>query len=199
MIPQGLSLQPNVITGEKEKEIIAWLDNQTWSTELSRRTQHYGYNYNYKSKDLTPGAPIEGPLLEIAQTIENAGLMKPVQLRDPTQLDPQRNLRFQCIVNEYYRNQGIAPHIDKVSFGPTIIAISIGADVVMSFNRNAETFECFLPQRSMMMMTGSARYEWKHSIPKCVTYLTPEGKKIKKPDAYRRISLTYRELASNTI
>lgn len=183
MIPQGLSLQPNVITGQKEKEIIAWLDNQTWSTELSRRTQHYGYNYNYKSKDLTPGAPIEGPLLEIAQTIENAGLMKPVQ----------------CIVNEYYRNQGIAPHIDKLSFGPTIIAISIGADVVMSFNRNAETFDCFLPQRSMMMMTGSARYEWKHSIPKCVTYLTPEGKKIKKPDAYRRISLTYRELASNTI
>ena len=92
MIPQGLSLQPNVITAEKEHEIISWLDNQTWSTELSRRTQHYGYNYNYKSKDLTPGTPIQGPLLEISQSIEQAGLMKPVQLRDPTQLDPQRNL-----------------------------------------------------------------------------------------------------------
>jgi len=192
MIPQGLSLQPNVITPEKEHEIISWLDNQTWSTELSRRTQHYGYNYNYKTKDLTLGTPIKGPLLEISQTIERAGLMKPVQ----------------CIVNEYYRDQGISPHIDKLSFGPTIIGISIGSDVSMTFNRNTEKFECFLPQRSMMMMTGPARYEWRHSIPKCVTYLTPasdarsgspwaltEGKKIKKSDTYRRISLTYRELA----
>ena len=107
--------------------------------------------------------------------------------------------RFQCIINEYYRNQGISPHIDNLSFGPTIIGISIGADVGMTFDRNTkdstETFECFLPQRSMMMMTGPARYEWKHSISKCVTYVTPEGKKIKKPDTYRRISLTYRELA----
>lgn len=190
MIPQGLSLQPNIITPEKEHEIISWLDNQTWSTELSRRTQHYGYNYNYKSKDLTPCIPIQGPLLEILQRIQLAELMKPVQ-----QVKSQTDLRFQCIVNEYRRNQGISPHIDNLSFGPTIIGISLGADVSMTFNRNNETFPCFLPQRSMMMMTGPARYEWRHSISKCVTYVTPAGEKIKKPDTYRRISLTYRELA----
>lgn len=180
MIPQGLSLQPNIFTVEKEKEIIQWLDNQTWSNDLSRRTQHYGYVYNYKSKNITPGRPIEGPLLEISQMIERAGLMKPVQV----------------IVNEYYRDQGIAPHVDNLSFGPTIIGISIGADVTMTFHHNNSViFNCFLPQRSMMMMTGPARYEWKHSIPKSVTYITPDGNKIKKPETYRRISLTYRELA----
>jgi hypothetical protein len=28
------------------------IDKNTWSTELKRRVQHYGYKYDYKSKDL---------------------------------------------------------------------------------------------------------------------------------------------------
>jgi len=168
-IPEGLALQPNIISVEKEKEIIEWLDSREWSNELSRRTQHYGYGYNYKHKDLIPGPPLEGPILKIAQIIEKAGLMKPVQ----------------CIVNEYYRNQGIAPHIDNLAFGPVVIGISLGADGVMTFERGNEIFEFFLPQR----------YEWKHGINKRVTYIDNHGKKVIKSQDYRRISLTFRELA----
>lgn len=175
----GLSLQPEVISQEKEIEIINWLDVHQWSGELARRTQHYGYGYNYRSKNLTPGPPLEGPVLEIAQIIEKAGLMNPVQ----------------CIVNEYTRNQGIAPHIDNLAFGPTVIGVSIGADGVLVFERGRERFECFLPRRSFMMMTGSARYEWKHGIDKRVIYNDSNGQKITKPTDYRCISLTYRELA----
>jgi alkylated DNA repair dioxygenase AlkB len=181
IIPEGLSLELDVITPEKEKEIITWLDNREWSTELSRRTQHYGYSYNYRSGDLKPINPIEGPLLDIANMIEKAGLMKPVQ----------------CIANEYYREQGISPHIDHLSFGPTVIGLSIGGDTVMTFNhiKSNEIFNCFLPQRSIMMMTGPARYEWKHSIGKTVSYINSSGMKITKPQNYRRISLTYRTIS----
>lgn len=178
-VPEGLSLQLNVITPEREQEIIQWLDSHQWSTELSRRTQHFGYNYNYKGKNLLPGQPLEGPILEIAQKIEATGLMKPVQ----------------CIVNEYYRDQGIAGHIDNMVFGPVIMGLSIGADAVMVFERGTERFECFLPRRSLMMMQGPARKEWKHGIEKRVTYTDNTGAKITKPSDYRRISLTYRELA----
>ena len=100
-IPEGLSLQQDVITVDKEAEIISWLDSRPWSTEISRRTQHFGYDYNYKHKHVTPGPALEGPILEIAQMIQRSGLMTPVQ----------------CIVNEYYRDQGIAPHIDSLLFG----------------------------------------------------------------------------------
>jgi alkylated DNA repair dioxygenase AlkB len=193
VVPQGLSLQPDVITSETEANIISWLDNRTWSTEISRRTQHFGFEYNYTHKDLRPGSPLEGPILEIAHKIEKLGLMNPTQ----------------CIVNEYYRNQGIAPHIDNLVFGPTIISLSIGSDGVLEFtrknsnnliNENQETlrtdkFECFLPRRSMMMITGPARYEWRHGIDKKVTFSDPDGQKIIKAPDYRRISLTYRELA----
>lgn len=179
VVPEGLALQLDVITPEKEAEIIGWLDSQQWSNELSRRTQHFGYTYDYKRKDINPGVPMQGPILEIAQMLERAGLMKPVQ----------------CIVNEYYRNQGIAPHIDKLTFGPTIIGLSIGSDGVMVFERGTERFECFLPRRSVVMLTKAARYDWKHSLEKKVTYTNAAGIKVSKPQDYRRISLTYRELA----
>jgi len=178
-VPDGLSLTLNFISPEKEQEIISWLDTQNWSNDISRRTQHYGYNYGYKSKNLVPGQPLIGPILDISNMIEKYELIKPVQ----------------CIVNEYYRDQGITPHIDAKMFGPTIIGVSIGADVTMIFERGTEKFECFLPRRSIMMMTGQARYEWKHSIEKRVTYIDNIGQKVTKPKDYRRISLTYRELS----
>lgn len=54
---------------------------------------------------------ISGPLLDLIQTF-------PHKVRD--KID-------QCIVNEYTRNQGIAPHIDSPSqFGDTIIGVSLG-------------------------------------------------------------------------
>lgn len=182
VVPEGLSLQLNVITPEKEAEIITWLDTRNydpWSTALSRRTQHFGYEYNYTGKSIAPGPPMVGPILDLAQYIEKVGLMKPEQ----------------CIVNEYFRDQSIAGHTDKIIFCPVIIGISLGADVVMTFERGIEKFECFLPRRSMMMITGQARYEWKHGIQKRVTYIDNLGNKITKPNNYRRISLTYRSIA----
>ena len=186
-IPSGLFLTPNFISAEKEAEIITWLDARPWSTEISRRTQHFGYSYNYNKKDITLTNPMEGPILEIAQMIEQMGIMKS---RDT-------NVR-QCIVNEYYRNQGIAPHIDNLKFGPIVIGLSIGNDAVMTFTRGTEIFECFLPRLSMVMLSQDARYEWKHSIDKRVTYTSPCGQKITKPQDYRRISLTYRSLSNDT-
>jgi hypothetical protein len=53
--PQGLTLNFEIITPEKETEIITWLDTQQWSTDLSRRTQHYGHLYNYKGGSLRIG------------------------------------------------------------------------------------------------------------------------------------------------
>lgn len=77
MIPSGLSLQEEVITIDKEHEIITWLDSREWSNKISRRTQHYGYEYNYGSKDIMIGPKLEGPILDIANLITKAGLMKP--------------------------------------------------------------------------------------------------------------------------
>lgn len=182
-IPEGLYLTPDFLTEAEEHEIIAWLDTQSWSTALARRTQHYGYNYDYSTKNInmTPTTPISGPLQRIANRLSDI-----IQDFTPTQ----------CIVNEYTRSQGIAPHIDKLSFGPIIISISLNADTVMVFTRDTEVFEYLLPRRSIVMLSGPARYEYKHSINKNATYIDPTTElKVIKPHDYRRISLTYRTLA----
>ena len=107
----------------------------------------------------------------------------------------------QCIVNEYYQTQGIAAHIDNKNFGPTIIGMSIGADGVITFKRGAGygheagRYDCFLPRRSVMMMVSEARYVWTHEISGNKSY-SIDGVRTPKPIDYRRISLTFRELAS---
>lgn len=181
-IPEGLCLTLDFITEAEEQEIVTWLDTQSWSTALTRRTQHYGYIYDYTRKNvqMTPTTPISGPLERIAERLSAI-----VNDFKPTQ----------CIVNEYTRSQGIAPHIDNLSFGPIIISISLLADTVMVFTRNSEVFERLLPRRSFVMLSGPARYEYKHSINKNVTYISPTTHlKVTKPHDYRRISLTYRTL-----
>lgn len=177
--PLGLGFCTEAITPEMESQVIQWLDSRTWSTELSRRTQHFGYGYGYKNKSLTPGEPLSGPILTIANLIRNAGFFNPTQ----------------CIVNEYMRSQGIAAHIDNTKFGDKVVGISISADGVMIFTRGAEKVPVFLPRRSMILMSGEARYQWKHEISKLVTYVDGNGNSVVKPADYRRISLTYRELA----
>lgn len=183
-IPSGLTVHPNIISPENEQILLSWIDSQTWSrvtpsNPYSRRVQHYGYDYSYRSGGLTPTTPISGPLLGLVDHFDRAGLMKPVQ----------------CIINEYYQTQGISSHTDNKNFGPTIIGVSIGADAVMTFRRGTERYDCFLPRRSVLIMTGEARYLWTHEISSNKSYMLGD-QRIMKPDDYRRISLTFRELAN---
>lgn len=59
ILPEGLVFMRNFITQEEEKELIQHLDNKTWSNELHRRVQHYGYKYDYKCKKIVQDPNIE--------------------------------------------------------------------------------------------------------------------------------------------
>lgn len=172
----GLIIKHEFITESDELYIMTWLDTKTWSTELSRRTQHYGYKYGYRSQNATPTVPIECPLLHVCKFISD-NLFK---------VD-------QCIANEYYRDQGIAAHIDSNIFGPNIAIISLSGDTNMTFSNGSESVDIFLPRRSLILLTGPARYEYKHAINKNTSYVVNDTK-IVKPADYRRVSLTYRSL-----
>jgi alkylated DNA repair dioxygenase AlkB len=175
-IPKGLYFMYEVITEKEEEEIIKWLDEQEWSTVLKRRTQHYGYEYNYNSKDVKRTKEMSGPILQLS-----AKLSKIMNAQ-------------QCIVNEYTEQQGISPHIDSDMFGPIIVGLSIGADCNMIFTADGkERYVAYLPRRSFVLLQDDARHLWKHSIPMTKYVITSDGKKVKSSD-YRRISLTYRTI-----
>ena len=179
--PKGLKYYPNVLTEESEKILVEWIDHQKWNESLSRRTQHYGYEYNYRSRTAAkPTRAIEGPLYDLATSLQESEIMTPTQ----------------CIINEYTQNQNISAHIDALIFGPVVVSVSLLAPTLMLFTNGTEKFEIVLEPRSMVILTEDARYKWKHEIVKRQNFKLPDGTIYTKPSNYRRISLTYRTLAN---
>ena len=109
----------------------------------------------------------------------------------------------QLTINEYKPGDGIGSHVDTPSaFSDGLISISLNSDIVMEFRRvrreaDSEKKETdpagdrklvYLPPRSLLLMSGPARYEWEHYI---VTRMTDthNGKVLPRG---LRVSLTLR-------
>jgi len=77
----------------------------------------------------------------------------------------------QMTVNHYKPGEGIGSHIDTTSaFGDGLISISLNSGIVMEFTNTKSNSEkpekklVYLPRRSVVLMSGPARYEWEHQI-----------------------------------
>jgi alkylated DNA repair dioxygenase AlkB len=143
----------------REGSIVSFIDTLPWDTTLARRTQQYGFRYDFKRKTCTPTTPIP-PALQL--TLDGV-------------------VFTQLIVNEYVGNQSIASHTDAPCFGSTIAIISLGDPCYMHFTRGKDKRGVLLSHNSLLVMSGSERYDWKHAI---------GGQNFR-----RRISLTYRTMA----
>jgi alkylated DNA repair protein alkB homolog 8 len=125
----------------------------------------------------------------------------------------------QVTANEYLAGQGIRAHIDtRSAFGPVIASLSLLAPTVMEFripdtrpgrdgagegeaggggegdgtaeHPNASNVVLNVPARSLLLLTGPARYEWAHAItPRLWDNI--EGRA--RPRS-RRVSITFRSL-----
>lgn len=174
----GLKYIQDYITTEQEEALIKIIDEQNWMINLKRRVQHYGYEYDYKSKNVSTkflGAlPIW--LSRICQNLYNSGIFD--------------TLPDQVIINEYQAGQGISPHIDCIPcFGETICSLSLGSACIMDFIE-AVKIPILLEPRSLICIKGDARFKWKHGIAqrKQDIFL---GTRIPRK---RRISLTFRNI-----
>ena len=183
-LPAGLIFVPNFISVEDEHAILKLLDDPsraTWSTELSRRVQHFGYRYNYKLRALSSADRI-------------ADLPEPLRWLGEELVSMQyfTSLPDQVIVNEYELGQGISAHIDRETcFGPVVASLSMASDAVMDFRSpDGEAGSLLLRARSMVILTHDARYRWQHSI---------AGRKRdriqgRESARQRRVSLTFRSV-----
>src|SRR5277367_3320569 len=110
---EGLEYFSNFIGTKEEANLISTIDSYPWSSELKRRTQHYGYKYDYTKKKVDDSMYI--------------GLIPPWMASYCTRLvglglfDRKPN---QIIINEYMPGQGISRHVDCVScFGRTVASL----------------------------------------------------------------------------
>lgn len=196
---QGLEYIKDFITSEESSKLIDFIDKQVWSKDLSRRTQHYGYKYDYSSSNTK----------EKAEKIPEEFLFLLDKLKEyfPNGTD-------QIIINEYLQSQGISKHIDKCDiFDDTLASISLLCPTEMKF------YECekieekilfskkkitrketgvvhtqILEPNSLVLLSNEIRYHWKHEIQKNKTFTLTNGKKYKKESNYRRVSITFRKM-----
>lgn len=175
----GLLYYPDFLSTDEERELLAHIDSAPWITELKRRVQHYGWRYDYKARTIDAGMRI-GPLPDWAAVLAR-------QLTDEEILP---EVPDQVIVNEYVENQGISKHIDgELCFTEPIAVISLLEPWEMVFRHDNERKGLVLHTRSLLVMTGDARYKWTHEIPH----------RLHEPGNFRRkrrVSVTLRKVIS---
>ncbi|KAI8353328.1 hypothetical protein BD560DRAFT_408252 [Blakeslea trispora] len=181
----GLLVVKEFVDQEEESQLVDAVDRQTWSglgigpnPELKRRTQQYGHLFSYRYRKVLEEY---GPLPDFSQFIVDRIMQHGWMPHQPNHL----------LVNEYNPGQGIMPHIDAPAlFGPAILSLSLLSDCIMKFTGEKE-IDVVLPRRSMAILTGDARYKYKHSISKDLIETTPDGTCIERD---RRVSFTFREI-----
>ena len=178
----GLSYISDFIDAQTEESLIRVIDDQPWITDLKRRVQHYGYKYDYKARNVTPDSKlgdIPTWLMPYCESLQSAGLFQ--------------RLPDQVIINEYQPGQGIAPHIDCIPcFDAIIASLSLDSACLMNFkhSKTKQSTSQLLEPRSLMVLSGEARYEWQHSISPRKT--DNHGSEIILRN--RRLSLTFRNV-----
>ncbi|MDB4430906.1 alpha-ketoglutarate-dependent dioxygenase AlkB [Pseudomonadales bacterium] len=152
---KGLVYIPNYISVENEAYMLKTADEAVWDTTLKRRTQHYGWRYDYKARKVTQEMKL-GALPHFVSRIAKSVVWNGLAMQEPDQ----------AILNEYQVGQGIGFHIDcEPCFGDKIFSLSLGSSAVMNFKRGDTKRSILLEPRSLLMMYGDARHLWQHSIP----------------------------------
>jgi len=212
---------PNFINDKEAQELINFIDSQEWvshemtdNTSMKRLTQQYGYTYNFASKQLRTDksqfVPFPGQLSFLLERIQPLYGETPIQ---------------NMIINEYIGSQGITRHLDRTDyFGETVVSLSLlepcpfvfyefehveWNKIVGARNENQHTTRkltgreasVMLKPNSLLVLSGEARYDWQHEIPKQnpikhsdLGTEETEEKWFRREPTYRRVSLTFRSV-----
>ncbi|CAL7935142.1 unnamed protein product [Xylocopa violacea] len=156
LLPPGLKLIEDCITEEEEKLLLNTID---WSNEESsdlkhRKVKHFGYEFQYGSNTIDP----EKSITPIPENYHFLQVLLKKYHNVPYEYD-------QLTINRYLSGQGIPPHIDTHSaFEDSILSLSLGSACLMDFKKEDEKVAVLLPPRSLLIMSGEARYAWSHGI-----------------------------------
>ena len=103
----------------------------------------------------------------------------------------------QILINFYDPGDSFPSHVDDpIAYGDTICSLSLLSDYNINFknyigDRTGDRFDLNLPRRSLLIMSGDSRYNWKHGIlPKTFDYCSDGSIRTRKS----RISITCRRV-----
>ncbi len=175
--PEGFVLERDFLNEDEENQAItvirelAFKEFRMHGVLAKRRIVHFGLRYAFGSHRLTPASEIPKELHFICS---RAALLAGV---DPADF-------AETLITEYQPGAGIGWHRDAPPFG-IVAGISLAASCRMRLRHDSggksQTITVELPRRSIYLLTGSSRNDWRHAIP---------------PVAETRYSITFRTLRS---
>jgi alkylated DNA repair dioxygenase AlkB len=153
----GMDYREEFISRDEERELLVQLEAmdlapfrfQGWTG--NRKTQSYGWRYDFDDASFQPTEPI------------------------PTWLEPLRDKAAvlagseiaHALVARYDAGAGIGWHKDRSVFD-RVVGISLNTPAVLRFRQRAETgfrrFNLPVEPRSAYLLSGEARYDWEHRI-----------------------------------
>lgn len=184
---------------------VSDIPSENWIALSKRRVQHYGYAFNYLTNNVDPERLL-GPLPTFATEVVDELMLQFGSISAISGLYAAEYSQLKSVlphgtwnpdqltINEYRPAQGIPHHVDTHSaFEEAIVSVSIMGDTVMEFchpDGKIGRKKIFVPRRSLLALTGDARYLWTHGITPRATdsfggTLVPRN---------TRISLTYRKV-----
>lgn len=192
---QGLYFYTNV--NFDEQSIIQKLDEndgEKWSpltsSSNSRVVQHFGYKYDYIRGDVTEKIQnIPDFLMELKQILTQKCIVEGL-----IEFDGSNEYFNQCIVNNYYPGQGISAHIDSTKYGDIIGCFTLCSGSNVSFTKDDKTVKLYTEPKSLYIMSGDSRHNWKHYMIGRKFDTIETEKCVKKIPRRRRISVTFRNV-----
>jgi alkylated DNA repair protein (DNA oxidative demethylase) len=151
----GLEYLPDFLSIDEEREILSHLAAIDWrevkfrGVVARRRTAHFGVDYTYNSRKVTP-------------TTAPPAWLEPLMARVEPLLGGRAG---EVLFTEYPPGAGIGWHRDAPAFGPRVAGVSLGAAARLRFKRLAERAELVLQPRSAYVLAGEGRSAWQHMIP----------------------------------
>ena len=142
----GLRVVEDFVSEAEEGSLLAELDgdSRSWEQAISRRVQHFGFPFNYRTLMLDYNRPVQPipeqcePLMERMTAVLPAPEARTKTTETGSSSSPMPMPLTQMTVNEYWPGQGIAAHIDTFNcFGPDIYIVSLCSGITMTLTHRS--------------------------------------------------------------
>jgi 2OG-Fe(II) oxygenase superfamily len=173
----GLFFDPTVLIPEELAASLTEHTNQYFSNSIGSRRVNQVMFFGRGSEHGSGLPQFLDELIHTLSLLLQQHLSPQVHmLLFPPNTESSSRASRQAILNHYTVGEGIAPHVDLLTrFADGIVAVSLGSGTVMTFRRvkgdgltsesgGGDRCDVYLPARSILVLTGDARYKWTHGI-----------------------------------
>lgn len=182
----GLYLVSEVISPQEEKELLNLISDSSWGRNR-RNTRDIQISGPYHDRNYKPiyknNKLLYSPHpLYIRMTASYVQRLRRLLDLKIDWSDLGNDKKCEVFLNAYNKDDGLRPHFDhRSNYLEPILGLSLHSDCVMTWLKGKTEVQVKVPARSVYVMTGASRYQYKHSI--------------KAGDIFgRRISMTFRSL-----